>query len=121
MGTVFMSLMNAMRSWMNLFASLCQDKEPFLIRLGYYMFLKLDMDLVAALLVLVINLVATSILIAFEKAWYCCSCAPHTCWLLNSKAAKASLTGKAFAPSDALPQTPSAVPADRSLEIRERS
>jgi len=68
-----------------------------MIRSGYYMFLKADMDTIAAIVVLLMNLATSLVLVVLE----CSCCLPrglHTWWLLNGNVAHAAVKKSPYVP-----------------------
>jgi hypothetical protein len=74
-----------------------RQQHDAMIRSGYYMFLKADIDTIAAIVVLLMNLVTALALVVFE-----CGCilprGLHTWWLLNSNVAHAAVKKSAYVP-----------------------
>jgi hypothetical protein len=95
-GIVFLSLMDTCQSLVLFIGGLrCgslrfyEDYEPFWVHFSYYAFMQRDLDIVAALCVLVINVAVSLVLILLEMSW-CLPRGLHSWWLLNGNVAYAA-------------------------------
>jgi len=97
---VFQHILTMIRGWvLVLYCRKATGKNDKIVRFTHFFFMGSDYDIIAAMIVLGVNIVVTLILITIEGlACYCLDRGPHTWWLLNSNLATSVFKGKAFQP-----------------------
>jgi len=121
---VFYHILKAMRAWyLFLTCSKTGDlRHDRIVRFSYYFFMSSDVDLCAAYVMLVINVVMTVLLIGLELLGCCIARGFHTWWLLNYDLAKSAIQAQEFTPADQkVQQRMSGLQAGNPGELQESS
>lgn len=94
---VFLAILNALRMWSLTVAGCFPKRRDAMVRFAHDFFMKSDLDIMAAVTVLLLNTITSLFLVMFE----CSCCLPrglHTWWLLNKNAAHAAAQKREYVP-----------------------